>query len=110
MPERPGAGGGEGEVLSGASTLHRLRIGDTKSHEPLLLQPRKRRVDRANGDGSPGARFDLASNRDAVCGVALVREREHHVKLEFADEIAFGHICSTNEYLDGSLSGELVRR
>jgi hypothetical protein len=30
----------------------------------------------------------------------LVRESEHYVELEFTNEIPFGHICSTNAYLD----------
>ena len=84
-------------------------VGDAEPHEPFLLEPRERRIDRADGHRPAGARLDLAPDRDAVRIVPLVREREHHVELEFADEISFGHVCSTNAYLDGRWSERVYR-
>src|SRR2546423_13920763 len=100
MPERTNAGGSETEVFFRAPALHGLRIRNAELHDPFLLEPRERRIDGPDGNRPAGARLDLAADRDAVGVVALVRDREHHVELEFADEITFRHVYSTNAYLD----------
>jgi hypothetical protein len=110
MPERSGSGSGEAEVLSGAPALHRAWIGNPEAHQPFLFQARQRRIDRPDGNRPTRARFDFTADGDAVRLVSQVGQGEHHVEFEFADEIAFWHIYSTNAYLDVRNSRMVYRR
>src|SRR6185503_405667 len=65
------------------------------------LEARQRRVDRADDRVAARPFRDLAADGDAVRFRAEVRQRQHHVQLEFPENHAFAHVSSTNAYLDG---------
>src|SRR4051794_5302458 len=100
MSQRSRTSPGESEVLSRAPTWHGLRIRQSELHEPFSLQPRQRGVDRAdrNRPGSPP--FNLSPYGDAICLVAQMPDGDEDAQLEFANEIPFGHVSSTNAYLE----------
>jgi hypothetical protein len=87
---------GQDEVFPGAAPGDRKRVGQRVRDQPLLLKPRQRGVDGTNGNLSTGPSGDLLPDRDPVPVGVEMGQRQHHVDLEFAKEIAFGHISSTN--------------
>jgi hypothetical protein len=94
----------EREVLAGAAALHGLRLRELVADEPLVSEPRQGGVHGADRDLPSGSSRDFLSDRDPVRLWSEVGEGEHDVDLEFAEKVAFGHVSSTNAYLDGDLS------
>ena len=74
-----------------------------RSDEPLLFEPRQRRVDRADGDLAAGPAGDFLPDRHPVRLRSEVRQRQHYVDLEFAKEIAFGVVFA--EWLTAPFTG-----
>jgi hypothetical protein len=36
-----------------------------------------------------------------------MREGEHHIEFEFPNKVTFGHVSSTNAYLDVNMAGKV---
>ena len=94
VAQRPAAGVGQAETLPGPPAGHGLGPRQPVADEALVLEPAERRVDGTDRDLAPRPGLDLTPDGVTVGLVVELRQRQQHVDLEFAEEIAFGHRAS----------------
>src|SRR5687767_4827472 len=88
MAECLGTSCREPAVAASGSALTRHGVGGLQRQQPLGFKTSERRVQRADRDGTTGARLDLLSDARPVGVGAEARDGQHDVELELGKEEA----------------------